>query len=141
MKKNKLDFVFFRILHTKFPLYSANSSCFLKPKGGGGSNHQPSPMSNLFQFVCLFVVCFRVGVKAESGGGMMENIAETKKVVHVGVILDVNSSVGSVANACIRMAISDFYDARPNFRTRLSLHHRNSDDALAAAFKGSLLFD
>ncbi|KAB2035609.1 hypothetical protein ES319_D04G164100v1 [Gossypium barbadense] len=93
-------------------------------------------MSNLFQFLCLFVVCFRVGVKSESGGGMMESIAETKKVVHVGVILDVNSPVGSVAKACIPMAISDFYAAHPNFRTRLSLHHRNYDDALAAAFTG-----
>ncbi|MBA0698032.1 hypothetical protein Goari_021543, partial [Gossypium aridum] len=68
---------------------------------------------------------------------MMENIAE----VHVGVILDVKSPVGSVANACIPMAISDFYAAHPNFRTRLSLHHRNSDDALAAAFTALELID
>ncbi|PPD73574.1 hypothetical protein GOBAR_DD29503 [Gossypium barbadense] len=71
----------------------------------------------------------------------MENIAEAKKVVHVGVILDVNSPVGSVANACISMAISDFYGAHPNFRTRLSPHHRNSDDALAAAFTALELID
>ncbi|MBA0698034.1 hypothetical protein Goari_021544 [Gossypium aridum] len=72
---------------------------------------------------------------------MMKSIAETKKVVHVGVILDVNSPVGSVANACIPMAISDFYAAHRNFRTRLSLHHRNSDDALAAAFTALELID
>ncbi|PPD73572.1 hypothetical protein GOBAR_DD29501 [Gossypium barbadense] len=71
----------------------------------------------------------------------MESIAETKKVVHVGVILDVNSPVGSVAKACIPMAISDFYAAHPNFRTRLSLHHRNYDDALAAAFTARFLID
>ncbi|TYI87875.1 hypothetical protein E1A91_D04G166300v1 [Gossypium mustelinum] len=71
----------------------------------------------------------------------MENIAEAKKVVHVGVNLDVNSPVGSVANACISMAISDFYGAHPNFRTRLSPHHRNSDDALAAAFTALELID
>ncbi|XP_040967175.1 glutamate receptor 2.6-like [Gossypium hirsutum] len=88
------------------------------------NNHQPSPM---------------VGVKSESGGGMMESIAETKKVVHDGEILDVNSPVGSVANACIPMAISDFYAAHPNFRTRLSPHHRNSEDALAVAFTATSL--
>ncbi|KAH1040127.1 hypothetical protein J1N35_041870 [Gossypium stocksii] len=87
------------------------------------------------------MIGLRVGVKSERGGGMMESIAETKKVVHVGVILDVNSPVGSVANACIPMAISDFYAAHPNFRTRLSLHHRNSDDALSAAFTALDLID
>ncbi|KAK5836946.1 hypothetical protein PVK06_012752 [Gossypium arboreum] len=71
----------------------------------------------------------------------MESIAETKKVVHDGEILEVNSPVGSVANACIPMAISDFYAAHPNVRTRLSLHHRNSEDALAAAFTALELID
>ncbi|XP_039013290.1 glutamate receptor 2.1-like [Hibiscus syriacus] len=64
----------------------------------------------------------------------MDEFGETKKKVDVGVILDLNSLVGSVANACIPMAISDFYAAHPNFRTRLSLHVRSSDDVLAAAF-------
>ncbi|XP_016679139.1 glutamate receptor 2.8 [Gossypium hirsutum] len=100
-----------------------NILVFSDPKGGGGGGGT------------------KVGVKSESGGGMMENIAEAKKVVHVGVILDVNSPVGSVANACISMAISDFYGAHPNFRTRLSPHHRNSDDALAAAFTALELID
>ncbi|KAE8660897.1 hypothetical protein F3Y22_tig00116944pilonHSYRG00048 [Hibiscus syriacus] len=65
---------------------------------------------------------------------MMDEFAEAKKMVDVGVIVDLNSLVGSVANACIHMAISDFYAAHPNFRTRLSLHLRPSDDVLGAAF-------
>ncbi|KAK8993283.1 hypothetical protein V6N11_033384 [Hibiscus sabdariffa] len=65
---------------------------------------------------------------------MMDKLAETNKLVHVGVILDLSSLVGSVANACIPMAVSDFYAAHPNFRTRLSLHLRSSDDVLGAAF-------
>ncbi|XP_039047806.1 LOW QUALITY PROTEIN: glutamate receptor 2.2-like [Hibiscus syriacus] len=64
----------------------------------------------------------------------MDEFAEAKKMVDVGVIVDLNSLVGSVANACIHMAISDFYAAHPNFRTRLSLHLRPSDDVLGAAF-------
>ncbi|XP_039013292.1 glutamate receptor 2.2-like [Hibiscus syriacus] len=64
----------------------------------------------------------------------MDEFGETKKKVDVGVILDLNSLVGSVANACIPMAISDFYAAHP-FRTRLSLHVRSSDDVLAAALQ------
>ncbi|KAK9001141.1 hypothetical protein V6N11_082932 [Hibiscus sabdariffa] len=65
---------------------------------------------------------------------MMDKFAETSKLVHIGVILDLNSPVGSVANACIPMAISDFYAAHPNFRTRLSLHLRSSHDVLGATF-------
>ncbi|KAL4347311.1 hypothetical protein GQ457_17G005500 [Hibiscus cannabinus] len=84
-------------------------------------------MSNLFCLACFFVLCL-------SGGGMMDKLAETNKLVHVGVILDLSSLVGSVANACIPMAVSDFYAAHPNFRTRLSLHLRSSDDVLGAAF-------
>ncbi|XWS68671.1 hypothetical protein CRYUN_Cryun04dG0111000 [Craigia yunnanensis] len=71
----------------------------------------------------------------------MRNFAETKTSVHVGVILDLTSPVGSVANACIPMAISDFYAAHPNFRTRLFLHLRDSDDVLGAAFTAIELID
>ncbi|XVE49961.1 hypothetical protein DITRI_Ditri01bG0123600 [Diplodiscus trichospermus] len=67
--------------------------------------------------------------------------AETKTLVPVGLILDLNSPVGSVANACIPMAISDFYAAHPNYRTRLFLHLRDTDDVLGAAFTALELID
>ncbi|XVF02024.1 hypothetical protein REPUB_Repub04eG0140600 [Reevesia pubescens] len=72
----------------------------------------------------------------------MNIIPETNNtLVHVGVILDLNSPVGSVANACIPMAISDFYAAHPNFKTRLYLHLRDSNDVLGAAFTALELID
>lgn len=98
-------------------------------------------MSNLVNYMFLrlvfFSFCFGVGVKPESTTrGITKFFAETKTLVHIGVILNFRSPVGSVANACIPMAISDFYAAHPYFRTRLFPHIKDSDDALDAAFTG-----
>ncbi|XP_049356240.1 glutamate receptor 2.8-like [Solanum verrucosum] len=44
----------------------------------------------------------------------------------VGVILDLESMVGSMGLSCMSMALSDFYSVHRNYSTRLSLHVRDS---------------
>ncbi|KAK4485547.1 hypothetical protein RD792_008190, partial [Penstemon davidsonii] len=50
----------------------------------------------------------------------------TKSLVQIGVVLDLNSPMGSMADSCMNMSISDFYSANPNYTTRLQLHTRNA---------------
>ncbi|KAL5698826.1 hypothetical protein ACHQM5_029812 [Ranunculus cassubicifolius] len=55
--------------------------------------------------------------------------------IHVGVILDMQTWVAKVSNSCMYMAISDFYDIHPHYKTRLLLHTRDStSDVIGAAF-------
>lgn len=62
---------------------------------------------------------------------------------HVGVILDVNSSsspVGRIALSCLAQAQSDFYSVHNDYRTRLILHIRDSNDSVVdAAAAGKFL--
>jgi hypothetical protein len=60
-------------------------------------------------------------------------------VIRVGVVLDLNSTLGEMAESCIFMALSDFYAANANYRTRLTLSTRNSrGDVLGAACSGNI---
>ncbi|KAL4654542.1 hypothetical protein ACB092_01G387000 [Castanea dentata] len=55
-------------------------------------------------------------------------------VIRVGVVLDLNTTVGKVAESYILMAVYDFYAVNANYRTRLSLFTRDSkDDVVGAA--------
>uniref|UniRef100_A0A2N9IPG2 Ionotropic glutamate receptor C-terminal domain-containing protein n=1 Tax=Fagus sylvatica TaxID=28930 RepID=A0A2N9IPG2_FAGSY len=57
-----------------------------------------------------------------------------KEVIPVGVVLDLNSPVGKVAESYMSMARSDFYAVNDNYRTRLALFTEDSgDDVIAAA--------
>ncbi|PKA49433.1 Glutamate receptor 2.7 [Apostasia shenzhenica] len=55
--------------------------------------------------------------------------------VNVGVILDLDTSVGLGSLAALSVALSDFYSSRPNSSTRLLLLHRHSPrtDTVGAA--------
>ncbi|CAM8978579.1 unnamed protein product [Rhodiola kirilowii] len=53
--------------------------------------------------------------------------------INVGVILNLNSSVGSMADICLSMALDDFYDLNNDYKTRLVLHKRHSDNVISAA--------
>ncbi|XP_028241439.1 glutamate receptor 2.8-like isoform X2 [Glycine soja] len=55
--------------------------------------------------------------------------------IPIGVVLDLNSPIGSMANSCIWMAHHDFYKQHPRFQTRLDLRTRNSGgDTVKAAY-------
>ncbi|KAJ7955737.1 Glutamate receptor [Quillaja saponaria] len=57
-----------------------------------------------------------------------------KELIPIGIVLDLNSSVGSLAESYISMAHSDFYTLNAHYQTRLSLVMRNSEnDAVTAA--------
>ncbi|CAL5081553.1 unnamed protein product [Urochloa decumbens] len=71
-----------------------------------------------------------------------QNVAESKvKEFHVGVILDLGTTVGKVARTSISIAVEDFYALHPNYTTRLVLHVRDSmsDDVQAATEVNDLL--
>ncbi|KAK7405229.1 hypothetical protein VNO78_06428 [Psophocarpus tetragonolobus] len=41
--------------------------------------------------------------------------------ISIRVVLDLNSSIGSMSNSCIWMAYQDFYEFHPHYKTRLAL--------------------
>lgn len=64
----------------------------------------------------------------DSNGGVVE--------VKIGLIVDLNSSMGVMVESCIAMAQYDFYRSHPSYRTKLAFHTKNSHKALAAASGG-----
>ncbi|KAJ6287762.1 hypothetical protein OIU76_028871, partial [Salix suchowensis] len=56
-----------------------------------------------------------------------------KEIIPVGVVLDLNSTVGEIAESCISMAVSDFYAVNADFKTRLALFTRDSGRDVVAA--------
>jgi hypothetical protein len=67
-------------------------------------------------------------------------IAMAKDVisVRVGVVLDLKSPVGEIAELCMSMALSDFYEENDNYTTRLALFTKDSvGDVVAAASAGT----
>ncbi|KAI3759824.1 hypothetical protein L6452_07911 [Arctium lappa] len=63
--------------------------------------------------------------------------------IGVGVILDMDSSVGKTSRLCIKMAINDFYQTHHNYTTKISpyFHHSGSDTLQAASAAIHLLKD
>ncbi|XVE71770.1 hypothetical protein DITRI_Ditri10aG0178500 [Diplodiscus trichospermus] len=86
----------------------------------------------LLIFFSLFLVGFSVKSEAAQTGenGTRDS---TRLVYNTGVVLDVNSKMGAMANMCLSMAVSDFYAEHPNYKTRLSLQRWDLLDSVAAA--------
>ena len=75
----------------------------------------------------LFRFLFFLGlISSSSGHGFAE-------LVHVGVVLDEDTSLGKTSLSSILAAVEDFYDANLNYSTRLVIHARDSGGALAGA--------
>ncbi|KAL7138033.1 hypothetical protein ABFS83_10G135700 [Erythranthe nasuta] len=55
---------------------------------------------------------------------------EMRSTVGIGLVLDMNSTFGTMVNLCMDMAVSDFYKAHPNQRTRLQLHKKDAKSVL-----------
>ncbi|KAL8093888.1 hypothetical protein AgCh_035681 [Apium graveolens] len=53
--------------------------------------------------------------------------------IKVGLLLDLDSSLGKMVESCTKMASSDFYKSHPNYRTRLVFRTKNSHGVLDAA--------
>ena len=58
--------------------------------------------------------------------------------VNVGVVLDLNISLGRIGMSCLSMALSEFYASHGNYKTRLVLKTRDSRrDVVGAAAAGT----
>ncbi|KAK6241912.1 hypothetical protein SCA6_007301 [Theobroma cacao] len=66
-------------------------------------------------------------VKSETRG------VEVNTSIQVGVILDLKSPLGAMAEICISMAVSDFYDGHSDYQTRLVLNTRDAHDSVGMA--------
>ncbi|KAL5699291.1 hypothetical protein ACHQM5_030218 [Ranunculus cassubicifolius] len=64
-----------------------------------------------------------------------------KKVINVGVILDLNTGVGKMCNTCISSALEDFYTINHQYLTRLALHPRNAKGLASALFAAVQLLE
>ena len=66
-------------------------------------------------------------------------MAKKAKKIPIGVVLDLKSTAGSMAQDCIFMALDDFYKQNSHYETRLTVRIRDSEnDAVKAAFAGIL---
>lgn len=82
----------------------------------------------------LFLTC-TIGTAAErndtnAAGG------QTHLPVHIGLVLDLNSTIGTMAEVCISMALQDFYLAHSDYQTRLFLHPKDAQEDLDLASAG-----
>ena len=67
-----------------------------------------------------------------------EPLMMANELIPVGVVLDLKSPVGRVAERYMSMALSDFYAVNHNYSTRLSLFTKDSgNDVIAAASAGT----
>ncbi|XP_022730836.1 glutamate receptor 2.7-like [Durio zibethinus] len=86
----------------------------------------------LFIFFSIFLIAFTV--KTESAGNGLNGTRDSTRLVYdIGVVLDVNSKMGAMANICMSIALSDFYEEHPNYGTRLSLQRWDLLDGVTAA--------
>ncbi|CAM8979843.1 unnamed protein product [Rhodiola kirilowii] len=80
-------------------------------------------------YLSLFVLLIALSNLREVTGKELNETLEFQ----VGVVLDFESQVGLVAEACMSIALSDFHSANPEHKTRLRLHKRDSKDVVGAA--------
>ncbi|KAL5973939.1 hypothetical protein ACLOJK_030598 [Asimina triloba] len=92
---------------------------------------------NKFQLSIFSLLCVSLTRLCELGvaqNGLPNPTADG--VIDVGVVLDWETWVGKMSQACISMAVSDFYAARSS-KPRLALHARDSkNDVVGAAAEG-----
>lgn len=59
------------------------------------------------------------------------------EAVKVGVVLDLNWTVGRMSKTSIQLALSDFYSANPQYKTSLSLLFKDAGDIVGVASAGN----
>lgn len=61
---------------------------------------------------------------------------QTYVPVNIGVVLDLNSTMGTMADVCISMALEDFYSENSGYRTRVVLHTKDAQNELDVVSQG-----
>ncbi|KAL9682059.1 hypothetical protein QQ045_013852 [Rhodiola kirilowii] len=85
-------------------------------------------------FTTLILIVFAASSINQLGAaGIMDKELDEFQFVHVGVVLNLNSSVGSMSDKCLSMALDDFYDLNYNYKTRVVLHKKHSEDVGSTA--------
>ncbi|WCJ30467.1 glutamate receptor 2.2 [Euphorbia peplus] len=80
-----------------------------------------------FKALMMMIICLLIN---------FPSLIEMKTEVDVGVVVDMKNWVGEMGLSCIRLALSDFYEAHVDYTTRLVLHTRDSmGDVIGAAAK------
>ncbi|MCL7042452.1 hypothetical protein MKW94_013010, partial [Papaver nudicaule] len=79
-------------------------------------------MKKLSQFLIFLFFCLQLSFVDTQNNGVRNDIA----MFHVGVILDLTSTIGNVIRTCISIAKSNFYKIHPNQNTRVAIHIRDS---------------
>nr|GMD27777.1 glutamate receptor 2.2-like [Ipomoea batatas] len=72
-------------------------------------------------------------VSAGHGGKHRSLADKTHSTVKMGAILDMKTHMGIMLNACMSMALSDFYSTHSGYRRRLVLHTMHAGNALDVA--------
>ncbi|OWM65877.1 hypothetical protein CDL15_Pgr015302 [Punica granatum] len=93
-----------------------------------------SRSSTLAIFSCIVVLVLNSGGPAMAAEGDLSR----KERVKVGLLLDSNATMGRIASSYINTALSDFYEAHPSYRTRLSLHFRNPQNDVVLVASAAL---
>lgn len=89
----------------------------------------------LIFFILFLDLCLIYG--KSSAVGEIGTTTKSQQMVNVGVILDLDTTVGKMAHRCISMALSDFYARNSNYRTKLNLTVKDSrNDVVSAASAG-----
>ncbi|XP_043710312.1 glutamate receptor 2.8-like [Telopea speciosissima] len=66
------------------------------------------------------------------------SINSNTSLFHVGVVLDLKSKMGEIAESCISMALSDFYEIHANYTTRIMLHAMDSEQNVVVSASSAL---
>uniref|UniRef100_M4FI30 Receptor ligand binding region domain-containing protein n=1 Tax=Brassica campestris TaxID=3711 RepID=M4FI30_BRACM len=69
-------------------------------------------------------------------GGLGQN--PTRHEIKVGVVLDLKTNFSKICLTSINMSLSEFYQAHPNYRTRLALHVRDFMEDIVEATVAAL---
>ncbi|KAF8400401.1 hypothetical protein HHK36_013699 [Tetracentron sinense] len=90
-------------------------------------------------YLLVYLIFLSVSFWAETA--IVQNPSvESNAMVDIGVVLDLSSKVGEMGEMCVSMALSDFYAAHANYKTRLVLHVRDSQGDVVGAASAALEF-
>ena len=86
----------------------------------------PSNFLSFLFFFSILLICFTI--QAETDVDTVRQNETT--LVDIGAVLDLKSPMDGMVNVCLSMALSEFYARHSNYRTKLSLHTRDSSNDL-----------
>ncbi|KAL1825360.1 hypothetical protein ACET3Z_012138 [Daucus carota] len=87
---------------------------------------------------CSILLCYSMILAKSNYASATDHVIEEVKI---GLLLDLNSSLGKMVESCIKMAYSDFYKLHSHYRTRLLFRTENYHGIVEAALKAQELLN